>query len=236
MRFHKFAALFKLGMEDLTKNMSVFVYVLIPLALAFLYSGMMEGAPVEMLFFICVLMNLAMIPIVLMGTIIAEEKEKNTLRTLLLNDVRAVEVLGAKAVICLIFVILDNILMYFILGVDTAKFAQYQLVGLFVALAVILFGAFVGLFAKNQMSASLIAMPFMFLFLAPMFIRMLDNEVANKVSQFLPTDAMLTIFYSIYEDTVSAAKIAMPLVVIAAWLVLSVVMFYVAYKKVGVDN
>lgn len=240
MRLYKLKALLKLGLEDLTKNMSVFVYVLIPLAFALLYSNMFDIASDAKyqgyLYSTCVLMNISMIPVTLMGTIIAEEKEKNTLRTLMLNDVKAIEIMIAKALICILFVVIDNIIMYFIVGLAMDKFVLYQLVGLLVGLAVILFGGFVGVFAKNQMSASLLSIPFMIIFLAPMFIQILQNEVALKISALLPTDAMMTLFNSITNSTMNWSDVGMPLVVIAAWMILSIVMFHIAFKKMGVDN
>ena len=143
MRVYKMKALFKLGIEDLTKNISVFVYVLFPLLFALLYGNLDMGMPENYIYSFCVLMNLAMIPVTLMGTVIAEEKEKNTLRTLMLNDVRAGEIMLAKALICMLFVVADNVIMYFILGLSLDKFVLYQLVGLYAGLSVIFFGAFV---------------------------------------------------------------------------------------------
>ena len=235
MRLYKIKALFKLGLEDLTKNMSVFIYVLLPLVFALLYSGM-DGMPESFVFSFCVLMNIAMVPVALMGTIIAEEKEKFTLRTLMLNDVKASEILFAKALICMLFVIIDNLLMFFIVGTDMSLFVPYQLISLFVALAVILFGAFVGLISKNQMSAGLMSMPFMVILLAPVFIQLMGNETVNNIAKVLPTAAMMTLFDSVAGSVSGFENVGMPLIVIGAWLIISVILFNIAYKKVGVDN
>ena len=236
MRVYKMKALFKLGIEDLTKNISVFVYVLFPLLFALLYGNLDTGMPENYVYSFCVLMNLAMIPVTLMGTVIAEEKEKNTLRTLMLNDVRAGEIMLAKALICMLFVVTDNVIMYFILGLSLDKFVLYQLVGLYAGLSVIFFGAFVGIFARNQMSAGLMSMPFMFLFMAPFFIEMFHNKIADRISSLLPTDAMMTLFESISGNKLGWSAVGMPVIVIGVWLVISIVMYKLAFKKVGMDN
>lgn len=235
MRLYKIKALFKLGIEDLTKNLNVFIYIIMPLAFAFLYSNM-DTLQKDFTFSLCMLLNLSMVPIALMGTIIAEEKEKNTLRTLMLNNVKSSEILFAKALICMMFVILNNILMYFIIGFSMDNFIIYQLVGLFVSFAIILFGAFVGLLAKNQMSAGLLSMPFMIILMAPMFIGMTKSKMAEEISSFLPTDAMMTIFINISQNTLGISKIGVPLLVILIWLIASIILFNIVYKKVGVDN
>jgi len=238
MRLYKIKALIKLGVEDLSKNMSVFIYVLFPLFFAFLYGNLdtPEEVGMEALYSICVLMNLAMVPVALMGTVIAEEKEKNTLRTLMLNDVKAAEVLLAKALMCVAFVVIDNILMYFILGLSNKNFLAYQAIGFAVGLAVILFGAFIGLFAKNQMSAGLLSMPFMVILMAPMFVNIMGNDIAKKIAEFLPTDAMMTMFMGIAANKITMDTIGKPIFVIVGWFVVSIGLFMLTFRKVGMDN
>lgn len=235
MKFYKLKALFKLGIQDLTKNVNVFVYIIMPLAFALLYANM-DTLSNDFVFSLCMLLNLSMVPVALMGTIIAEEKEKNTLRTLMLHDVSATEILFAKALICMLFVMLNNILMFFIVGFSMNQFPAYQTVGFFVSLAVIFFGALVGLLAKNQMSAGLLSIPFMAIFMAPLFIQMTKSKLASNISSVLPTDAMMKIFDAIPKNHVSISSIGKELFVIGIWLVLGVVFFRIVYKKVGVDN
>lgn len=235
MRFYKLKALFRLGIEDLTKNMNVFVYIIMPLAFSFLYANM-DTLPKDFVFSLCMLLNLSMVPVALMGTIIAEEKEKNTLRTLMLHDVNATEILFSKALICMLFVMLNSILMFFIIGFSMNKFIPYQIVGLFVSIAVIFFGALVGLLAKNQMSAGLLSIPFMAIFMAPIFINMTKSKLAASISSILPTDAMMEIFDVISKNDVSISNIGMELLVIGVWLILGFIFFQIVYKKVGVDN
>ncbi|MCI8410688.1 MAG: ABC transporter permease [Lachnospiraceae bacterium] len=235
MRFYKIKALFKLGLEDLLKNMNVFIYIILPLGFALLYSQM-EVMPKGYLFSMCILLNLSMVPVALMGTIIAEEKEKNTLRTLILNDVKATEILLSKALICMSFVLINNILIYFIASLPISTFVLYQLVAIFVSCAVIFLGAVVGLFSKNQMSAGLLSMPFMLILMAPMFIQMVENKAIGNIVRVLPTDAMMEIFSHISDSSMNFSNVGVPFLIIAIWFVGSIVLFNIAYKKVGVDN
>lgn len=235
MRFYKLKALFKLGIEDLTKNMNVFVYIIMPLAFALLYSNM-DTLPKDFVFSLCMVLNLSMVPVALMGTIIAEEKEKNTLRTLMLHDIRATEILFSKALICMLFVMINSILMFFIVGFSMNQFLAYQIVCLLVSLAVVFFGALVGLLAKNQMSAGLLSIPFMAIFMAPLFVNMVKSKLASSISSILPTDAMMEIFDVISKNNLSISNIGMELLVIGVWLILGFIFFQIVYKKVGVDN
>lgn len=235
MRINKIKALFKLGLQDLLKNMNVLIYIIMPIGFAFLYSNM-GGMNKDYIFSLCVLLMLAMVPVALMGTIIAEEKEKNTLRTLVLNGVKATEILIAKALITLLFVVIDNIIIFFIIGLPMTNFLVYQLVCFAVGFAVILFGAVVGLCAKNQMSAGLLSMPFMIILMAPLFAGIVKSDVFTTISSYLPTDAMMEILLQISENAVSLSSIGFPIIVIVAWAVISVIMFNIVYKRVRVDN
>lgn len=235
MRFYKIKALFKLGMEDLTKNINVLIYIIMPICLAFLYSNM-DAMPTGYVFTLCVLLTLAMVPIALMGTIIAEEKEKNTLRTLMLNDVKPSEFLLSKALLCMLFVMVDNVVIYLITGLSMSTFISYQLIALFTGVSVIFFGALIGLLSKNQMSAGLLSTPFMLVFMAPLFSALIESKIINKIISFIPTDAMMKIFENLDKNQMQLSNIAFPIGVIIGWIVLSIILFQIVYKKVGVDN
>lgn len=235
MKFYKIKSLFKLGIEDLLKNMNVLIYIILPVLFALLYSNMGELSK-DFAFSLCILLMLSMVPVALMGTIIAEEKEKNTLRTLMLNDVSATQILFAKALICMLFVVIDSLLIFFLMDISFSYFLVYQGVSIFVGLAVILFGAVVGLLAKNQMSAGLLSMPFMVILMAPLFVSFFDNKIANSISACLPTDAMMTIILNVSSNTANFSNTILPLLVIFFWLILSIILFKIAYQKVGIDN
>lgn len=235
MSLYRIKVLFKLGIEDLTKNMNVFIYILIPLGFALLYANMGMGEDPNYLMQLCMMLNMAMVPVALMSTIIAEEKEKNTLRTLTLNNVKGTEILFAKALICLLFIVVNNILMSAIIGIPKEHFLATQIIGLFVGLAIIFFGAIVGLLAKNQMSAGLLSLPFMLVFMAPIFTSMI-GDVADKIAQIIPTDAMVTLINDVYTNTFSIQNSLVPIIVIAVWLILGIIIFNLMYKKIGVDN
>ena len=79
-------------------------------------------------------------------------------------------------------------------------------------------------------------MPFMFLFMAPFFIEMFHNKIADRISSLLPTDAMMTLFESISGNKLGWSAVGMPVIVIGVWLVISIVMYKLAFKKVGMDN
>lgn len=119
---------------------------------------------------------------------------------------------------------------------QTESILIYQAIAFACGLAVVLFGAVVGLLAKNQMSAGLLSMPFMVILMAPMFIEIMGNETVKKIARLLPTDAMATMFAGVTQNEYTFDTMGSPALVIAGWFVISAILFALLYKKVGVDN
>ena len=154
----------------------------------------------------------------------------------MLNDVKPTEFLVSKVLLCMLFVMVDNVLIYFIIGLPIKTFIIYQLITLFTSVSLIFFGALIGLLSKNQMSAGLLSTPFMLVFMAPLFSVLIESEIINKIISLIPTDAMMKIFENLDKSQMQLSNIAFPIGVIAVWIVLSIILFQIVYKKVGVDN
>lgn len=86
------------------------------------------------------------------------------------------------------------------------------------------------------MSAGLISVLAMVFVSASLFIGMIKNDVANKIISFIPTDAMMKILKSIFENTISFLNTAIPSLIILVWMVICIIVFIISYKKIGIDN
>ena len=106
IQLRKVIALFKKDMKDTSKNVNVMILLVLPLLFTFLYQFIDlggEGMPKEFILFISVLMNLCLVPVSFLSMIIAEEKEKNTLRTLMLSNVSAGDFLLSKSLVTFLY-------------------------------------------------------------------------------------------------------------------------------------
>ena len=72
--------------------------------------------------------------------------------------------------------------------------------------------------------------------MATLFSVLIESEIINKIISLIPTDAMMKIFENLDKSQMQLSNIAFPIGVIAVWIVLSIILFQIVYKKVGVDN
>src|SRR5690625_408667 len=100
-------AIFQKDLKDLSKNIYVGTSLLMSIILAIFY-GKMGEIPIEMHYLI---INLALVAVAffVQCAIIAEEKEKNTLRGLMFSPATLPEILGGKSLVSFILTCLTSL-------------------------------------------------------------------------------------------------------------------------------
>ena len=109
---YKVAALFRKDWKDTLKNGNFLLLCILPLGLSALYTFIdFGGFRMEPLFVLSIglLMNLSLLPLSATSMMIAEEKEKYTLRTLMLSNVSATEFLLSKALVVFLLMQIVNL-------------------------------------------------------------------------------------------------------------------------------
>ena len=240
LSLRRIKALTKKEFKSFTKNTNVLLMCMLPILFSIIYSYIygsdhVNGMPKLMVMLLCLNMNLIMCSSFTIAMLIAEEKEKNTLRTLLLSGVSALEFLFGKVVLTLILSTITNIIIFFISGMEVKYLAWFLLISTLVIISMIIIGALIGMFSKNQMSTSVIGMPIMLiLLLIPMMADF--NENIRKIAVFTPNYNMTLIFNKIFYGLNLSSQEILPFVTIFIWIVVTSVVFIVAYNKVGIDN
>ncbi len=166
-------ALFKKELKDVLKNTNIFIMVLLPLVICFLYSkvfgsvsGKLDGKSSSLFVLdLSVNMNLILVSAFVIAMLIAEEKEKNTLRTLMLSAVTPLEFFAGKALLTLFMTIVTNTIMFFILSIELRHLPLFLGATTLCSFCMIAFGALIGILAKNQMATGALGMPLYFGFL-----------------------------------------------------------------------
>lgn len=207
-----------------------------------LYNNMDMGssAPIEMLnayvLSMGLVMNLGMTGIYCPCLLLAEEKEKNTLRVLMTSSVNGLEFfLGSILPVFIVTAIINFLLMpisgYMISGSDLAVFA---LVSILSSLTSCIIGMLLGIFAKNQVSAGTIITPVVLIFmLIPMFANMIEE--LSKISRFLFTGILMDM---IADISTGAKEIIKPesIVILIAEVIISIALFVIFYRKNGFEK
>lgn len=185
MSSRKIIAIFKKQVKDTFKNKEVLIqFVMFPvLALIMQNTVKIENLPRNYFVILFATMYIGMSPLVATSAILSEEKEKNTLRVLLMSNVKAWEYLLGVGTYIFIVCMLGSVMFAVVgrySGMEGVSFLLIMAVGILIS---ILIGAGIGTFSKNQMSATsvtvIVMMVFSFLPMISMF-----NESIAKVSRF----------------------------------------------------
>lgn len=222
------AAIFKKQWKDTLKSKTVLIqFVMFPVMTLVMNNAVkIEGMPENFFVTLFAAMYIGMAPLTSMAAIIAEEKEKNTLRVLMMSNVKPREYLlgiggyvwGAcmcgAAVICVAG-------RYDLRG--SIAFMGAMAVGILVSL---LSGAAIGTWSRTQMMATSVTVPVMMVF---SFIPMLSlfNDTIEKIGRFTYTEQISRMLGQIDSVQVSPENVC----IIAVNMAAAVVLFTAAYKK-----
>lgn len=217
------------------------IMILLPIGFAVLYQTIFgdvkeAGMPSNFVLTLCELLNLSAITLTGLAMMVAEEKEKNTLRVLMLSDVSALEYIFSKIISVLVLMELITIVIFFITATQLSYLPMFLLVTTVTSISMLLFGSVVGLLSKDQMSTSTLSTPLMILFLIPpMFQNM--NEVIDKIASIVPTTRMMAIINDAMNGmSILSQEHLLDFGIILAWILLGVVTFAMMYRRKGFDN
>ena len=241
LRMHTLAVLIKKDFRLMFTNKNMLIMILLPIGFAVLYQTIFgdvkeAGMPSNFVLTLCELLNLSAIPLTGLAMMVAEEKEKNTLRVLMLSDVSALEYIFSKIISVLVLMELITIVIFFITATQLSYLPMFLLVTTVTSISMLLFGSVVGLLSKDQMSTSTLSKPLMILFLIPpMFQNM--NEVIDKIASIVPTTRMMAIINDAMNGmSILSQEHLLDFGIILAWILLGVVTFAMMYRKKGFDN
>ena len=241
LRMHTLAVLIKKDFRLMFTNKNMLIMILLPIGFAVLYQTIFgdvkeAGMPSNFVLTLCELLNLSAITLTGLAMMVAEEKEKNTLRVLMLSDVSALEYIFSKIISVLVLMELITIVIFFITATQLSYLPMFLLVTTVTSISMLLFGSVVGLLSKDQMSTSTLSTPLMILFLIPpMFQNM--NEVIDKIASIVPTTRMMAIINDAMNGmSILSQEHLLDFGIILAWILLGVVTFAMMYRRKGFDN
>ncbi|PGZ94426.1 ABC transporter permease [Bacillus pseudomycoides] len=229
----RFSAIVRKEMYDAGKNSQILIMALLPIILALFYSNI--DSQKEFFAGFTVAMTLTMVGSFVQAIMIAEEKEKHTLRVLMLSPANSLEVILGKSVLTIFFVIVSSFACLLILGTLKGNIGMLIVILLMGTLLCIILGTIVGLLSQNMAQTSIVGMPIFLLFtLGPMLQEIVKNEVVKKAVGFLPTSHIMeAVGKAIHGKGFSA--IQEHLINNAIWIAFLIVICLFVYKKKQLD-
>ncbi len=225
---HNVIAIFKKQLKDTLKNKTVLIQFIMFPVLTFVMNNAVkiEGMPENFFVNLFASMYIGMAPLTSMAAVIAEEKEQNTLRVLMMSNVKPHEYLfGTGSYVwcmCMLGASMICISGSFHLQAKVA-FMGVMATGIFVSL---LAGATIGTWSKTQMMATSITVPVMMIF---SFMPMLSmfNAVISKIAKFTYTEQISLMLNHINSLSFHAENF----IIIIANMAVAAALFTIAYRK-----
>lgn len=229
---HNITAIFKKQLKDTLKNMTILIqFILFPVLTHIMSSAIkIEDMPENFFVTLFATMYIGMAPLTSIAAIAAEEREQNTLRVLLMSNVKPWEYLlgigGYVWLACMIgaFVICAA-------GSYTpperAVFMAIMALGIFSSL---LIGLAIGAFCKTQMMAASISIPVTMIFSFLPMLSMFHTGIA-KIARFTYSEQISQMLGQVRVPELRPENVC----ILAANIMLFTALFFLAYRKCGLD-
>lgn len=226
-------AIFQKDFKDFSRNMAVSITIFLPLLAAALYGRM--GIDTLQAHYMIFNMTFALVGTYVQCCLIAEEKEKNTLRGLMLSPASTVEILGGKSLLS--FVLTMGIIIF------SAVLTEYRPANLLIISAAIVLSSFfyiavgtlLGLIAKSVMESSVIVLPVLGIFSFGSFVLPLAEKYpVLKVAEYLPSVQLIDIAEEV-EKGMGISAMLPQFGIILLWVIATVILTIAVYRKRMVD-
>lgn len=220
-------------LKDTLKNKAILIqFLMFPCMTVIMENTIsIDGMPEHFFANLFAIMYVGMAPLTSMSAIIAEEKEKNTLRVLHMCNVNALEYLLGNAIYIVFICMMGSLVIAFAGGYTGKELLTFMLI-MFVGHTIsMLAGAAIGVFSKNQMMATSLTVPVMMIF---SFLPMLSmfNDSIKKIAKFFYSEQLYLLINDLNSIEISMEIIA--ILGINICLILSC--FIVAYQKVFIKQ
>lgn len=225
-------AVFMKQLLDTVKNKTVFIQFLMFPIIAIIMENTVkiEDMPEHFFAKLFAVMFVGMAPLSCMSAIISEEKEKNTLRALMMCSVKPWQYLvsvGAYIfIMCMVGTAVFAVLGEY-KGTELAVFIFSVAFGIILSE---LIGAVIGIFSRNQMAATSLTLPIMMIFSFSPMLSMF-NETIKKIAGITYLQQISNILNGIGTSEISVKSI----IVISANFIIGLVLFAFVYKKKGLE-
>ena len=226
------AVIFRKQLSDTLKNKTILIQFLMFPVLVIIMENLVriEDMPEHFFVKLFAVMFVGMAPLTCMSAIISEEKEKNTLRVLMMSNVRPAEYLAGVG--AYVFVMCSAGMAVFAAaggysGTGLVRFIAVMSAGIILSE---LTGAVIGVFSRNQMTATSVTVPVMMIF---SFLPMLSmfNDTVRNAARITYSQQISDLINGIGTSGVSAESV----IVIAVNAVIAAALFVIVYRRKGLE-
>lgn len=226
-------AIFQKDFKDFSRNWAVSMVIFLPLFMAAVYSRM--GVDTLNAHYMVFNMTFALIATYVQCCLIAEEKEKNTLRGLMLSPANTSEILGGKSLLSFVLtivILLGSALLAEYKPVNIGIIASALVVSSFFYIGV---GTLLGLWARSVMESSIIVLPVLGIFSFGSFaLPMAEQYPILNVLTYFPNSQLIEIAVKV-EEGLGFGDVWSHFAIIIVWILAIAALTIAVYRKRMVD-
>lgn len=227
-------AIFQKDLKDLSKNMYVGTSLIMPFVLAIFYRQM-DVISIE-IHYLVINLTFVAITFFIQCAMIAEEKEKNTLRGLMLSPATLSEILAGKSLVSFLMTCTTIFILVKILGYEPTNPGLVIIAMLISTLFYLALGTLLGLLSRTVIEASVIMLPVMFIFGFGSFLEMLiDRYPLLSFTTYLPSQQLIELANKV-QSGLGITDVWLNLVVIFAWFAVTATLTVIVYQKREMDK
>lgn len=227
---HNIGVIIKKQLKDTLKNKTVLIqFVMFPV-LTLIFENAINIPDMPELFFtkLFSVMYMGMAPLVAVASVIAEEKEKNTLRVLTMANVKAWEYLaGIGIYVWTICMAGAGIMATTLSSGDIPFYLGVMAAGFIISIAI---GACIGIIASNQMAATSLSLPVMLIFSFMPMLAMFNDKI-EKIAGIFYTQQIRELLGNMTFDGIKTET----MLVVAVNALLAISLFFAAFKRKGLE-
>jgi ABC-2 type transport system permease protein len=222
-------AIFVKDYKEFSRNYAISIIVIIPIIFALLFRTASPSLTVAMGF----LLNPSFILLTSLAQacLIAEEKERNTLRSLMMTPATTIDVLVGKSALVFVMSAVSLTISTYILGYEPASIWAFAAA---IILSIILYtavGTICGLFSKTLLDASLSIIPAAMVFTAPPVATILFGDYPIfKVLEYTPSIQLIHLL-NLPDTVFTTGDLFRPLLITGAWTVVVTIASVVLYQR-----
>ncbi|MFD1019518.1 ABC transporter permease [Thalassobacillus hwangdonensis] len=213
--------------QDLLKNAYMLSTAVVPLFFAFIFN---QGEEIQTAtVYMPILLSMVIVGSFIQAAVIAEEKEKNTLRGLLLSPLNTAEIFIGKSVLSAVSSIIMIVAVIFIGNIPMPDHILLTAAAIFISLIIFIsFGTILGLVSRTVMETSVMGIPVLFIFgMGDIFRTMIESEWLLDVLSYLPDQQ----FGQLLLQLKDGQPVGDHFLVLTVWAVLSVTITIFIFKK-----
>lgn len=226
-------AIFMKDYKEFSRNLSISIVILMTPLLSLFYGK--TGVNTIDSYYLIFNMTFVMVATYVQSCLIAEEREKNTLRALILSPANIQEILLGKSLFTFCTTFFTMILCIILIDYSPANISIITVAMLLSTLFYIALGTLIGLFAKSVMEASVYSFPAILIFTIGTFVRLLSEQYPIlKIAHYLPNIQLVDIALKV-EAGKGFANVLPELSIILLWFIIAMIVTVIVYKKRMVD-